>query len=174
MKTVSHHEATLKPFKTAISFNAIIACFCGNAASNNVKFDTAPSKICWSFFQYFLRRLSSQQTRQRLQAIRGLRLVLSPMTEDGSGPEFLDKNNEWLLVNIYLLINCLTNPAVVAWFVKAPVHIQLNKCLGRRWIESHLSMVYQLFRSGNTLSQFQLQNAGSLREFMIHALDVSW
>ena len=26
MKTVKHHEATLKPFKTAISSNAIIAC----------------------------------------------------------------------------------------------------------------------------------------------------
>ena len=32
--------------------------------------------------------------------------------------------------------------------------------------------VYQLFRSGNTFSQFQLQDAGQLWLFMIHALDL--
>ena len=47
----------------------------------------------------------------------------------------------------------MIRPAVVAWFIKALVQIQLNECLG-----------------GNTLSQFQLQNAGSLGGFMIHAL----
>ena len=46
------------------------------------------------------------------------------------------------------------SPAVVAWFVKVLVHIQFNECLGGRWIEYHLSMVYQSVRSGNTLSQF--------------------
>ena len=33
-------------------------------------------------------------------------------------------------------------------------------------------MVYQSFRSGSTLSQFQLQDAGQLRLFLIHALDL--
>ena len=41
-----------------------------------------------------------------------------------------------------------------------------------RWIESRLSKVYQLFKSGKTLSQFQLQDTGQLRLIIIHALDL--
>ena len=35
MKTVEHHEATVEPFKTAISCNAIIACFYNLGLSKN-------------------------------------------------------------------------------------------------------------------------------------------
>ena len=54
--------------------------------------------------EYFLRRLSSQQTYQRIQALKGLRLVLTPImsaadqmeVDDGSN-DIVDGNNDWLM-----------------------------------------------------------------------------
>ena len=42
-------------------------------------------------------------------------------------------------------------PVVVAWFVKELVHIQLNECLDKQWIQSHQSMVHQSLRDKNIL-----------------------
>ena len=55
--------------------------------------------------EYFLRRLSSQQTHQRSQALKGLRLVLTPivssspdiMEVDETNEPKIDRNNDWLL-----------------------------------------------------------------------------
>ena len=55
--------------------------------------------------EYFLRRLGSQQTNQRLRALKGLRMVLSsaddadedePMVVEVDGTK-IDTSNEWLL-----------------------------------------------------------------------------
>ena len=63
-------------------------------------------RACCETLDYFLRRLSSQQTRQRLQALRGLRLVLTPIQEDeetsGMKPEQkgVRKDDRWLLEHL--------------------------------------------------------------------------
>ena len=63
-------------------------------------------QACMETLEYFLRRLSSQQTRQRLQALQGLRLVLTPVpsgSEDLDHPDDAnmdtgeDKKSDWLL-----------------------------------------------------------------------------
>ena len=68
----------------------------------------ADQRSCQEMLEYFLRRLSSQQTHQRSQALRGLRLVLTPITpimkaepmdHDGENKDNQeqDSSNDWLL-----------------------------------------------------------------------------
>lgn len=65
-------------------------------------------RSCFETLDYFLRRLSSHQTHQRLQALKGLKMILTPYQSDetletggsGSNPMEVDEaldDNKWLL-----------------------------------------------------------------------------
>eukprot|EP00095_Tigriopus_kingsejongensis_P002565 maker-scaffold2547_size14626-snap-gene-0.4 protein:Tk02565 transcript:maker-scaffold2547_size14626-snap-gene-0.4-mRNA-1 annotation:"integrator complex subunit 1-like" len=60
---------------------------------------------CFETLDYFLRRLSSQQTHQRLQALKGLKLILTPPGLPGEAePMGVDQHNlddsKWLLQHL--------------------------------------------------------------------------
>ncbi len=65
-------------------------------------------QACCETLDYFLRRLSSQQTQQRLQALRGLQMVLIPISNDvdmedpscAKSPSPNPTDNKWLLEHL--------------------------------------------------------------------------
>ena len=75
-------------------------------------------------------------------------------------PRFLTETNKYL---------AKTQP----WWLggRALASYEAWLCFGG--FESRLSMVYRSFSSRNTMLQFPMQNAGSLRGFTTHALDIS-
>ena len=66
-------------------------------------------RACYETLDYFLRRLSSQQTQQRLQALKGLRMVLTPLDHQQQQPmEVGSEEDQWLLRYLPLL-PCFTD-----------------------------------------------------------------
>jgi len=63
--------------------------------------DEADRQQCCETLDYFLRRLSSQQTSQRLQALKGLRLILTPLADVGQLVQAEGEDQDaWLLKHL--------------------------------------------------------------------------